>query len=118
MPLYKVTLKQGSRTHTIDQPVEAKSLQDCKDFFNATTTMQIIRIMEIVYDKDFDKRSDNPSDYYNEAKIIYGNKENILTAQFRLPCVKTSAVSDLPTLIKNHLEIDGFAVDTVNTPLY
>ena len=116
MPLYRVQLKQGSRT--IVNHIEAKSVQAVLDFFNTLTTMKVSEILEVKYQD----KSQPPIDDFNYRplfKAFIRNDESHKSKQIILHNIKKSKnENDIYQAIQQYLEIDGQRVDTVVSQLF
>ena len=116
MPLYRVQLKQGSRT--IVNHVEAKSLNDLLAFYDRISTMKVTEVLEVVYQSG----GDIPVDDFNYKKLFKGyirNTSSHKSRQIILHNLKKSVdEDDLVSAIKAHLEVDGLVVDSVYCSLF
>jgi len=116
MPLYRVQLKQGSRT--IVNHIEAKSLNDLLSFYDRVSTMKVTEVLEVVYQNNHDI----PIDDFNYKKLFKGyirNHSSHKSKQIILHNLKpTINEDDLYSAIKAHLEIDGLVVDSVYCSLF
>ncbi len=116
MPMYRVQLKQGSRT--IVNHLEADSWEDILNFYNAVSTMQVSEILEVKYSND----TKPPIDDFNYKRLFKGivrNDEEHISRQIILHNIKNSIDSkDLANYIKQYLKIRGKKIDGVVTTLF
>jgi len=116
MPVYRVQLKQGSRT--IVNHIEADSWQDVLNFFNAVSTMKVSEILEVKYSDE----TKPPIDDFNYRKLFKGvirNEDLHISKQIILHNIKNSVdINDLIGYIKQYLTIGGRKVDGVVTYLF
>ena len=116
MPMYRVQLKQGSRT--IVNHIEADTWQDVLNFFNVVSTMKVSEILEVKYSDS----SQPPIDDFNYKKLFKGiirNDETSISRQIILHNIKSSlSINDLVGYIKQYLIIRGKRVDGVLTTLF
>ena len=116
MPKYRVQLKQGKRT--VVEHIEARSLEDVKNFYKKVTTMQLTEVLRIEYEN----KSTPPMDDYNYQSLFKGfikNKDSRKMKQIILHNVKNSiSEQDVYEACKAHLEIDSLGVDSVTATLF
>lgn len=116
MPMYRVQLKQGSRT--IVNHLEADSWEDIKAFYEAVSTMKVSEILEVKYSDD----TQPPVDDFNYRKLFKGvirNEEQRISKQIILHNIKkTVTLKELYQYIKKYLKINSFKVDSVLTQLF
>ena len=116
MPMYRVQLKQGSRT--IVNHLEAGSWEDVLNFYNKISTMKVSEILEVKYSDS----SQPPIDDFNYKRLFKGiirNKESRISRQIILHNIKKTINSnELPVYIKQYLEIGGKKIDGVLTMLF
>ena len=116
MPMYRVQLKQGSRT--IVNHIEADNWEDVLNFFNAISTMKVSEILEVRYSDD----ARPPIDDFNYKKLFKGiirSSEARVSRQIILHNIKNSVTLDeLANYIKQYLKIEGKRVDGVLTTLF
>ena len=116
MPMYRVQLKQGSRT--IVNHLEAGSWEDVLDFYNKISTMKVSEILEVKYSDS----SQPPIDDFNYKRLFKGiirNEESHISRQIILHNIKNSVTLDeLSGYIKQYLEIEGKGIDGVLTMLF
>ena len=115
MPLYRVQLKQGSRT--IVNHIEAKSVTSAIDFFQTLTTMQVSEVLEVKYQNNSIPPIDDMQ-YYKLYKGLIKNN-NRQSKQIILQNLKlTKNENDIFNAAKNHLEINGLNIESVVTSLF
>jgi len=116
MPLYRIQLKQGSRT--ITNHIEADNVDSVLGFFNAVSTMQVSEILEVKYRND----SQPPVDDFNYKKLYKGflrDSETGLSKQIVLQNIKQSInEKELANYMKQYLTIGGKKVDSVYCSLF
>jgi len=116
MPMYRVQLKQGSRT--IVNHLEADSWEDILSFYNAVSTMKVTEILEVKYSDD----NQPPIDDFNYKRLFKGiirNEDLKISRQIILHNIKKSiSVDELSNYIKSYLKIRGKKVDGVLTTLF
>jgi hypothetical protein len=112
MPLFKVHLQEGSKRDTKD--FRANSYQDILGFFSKVSTMQVVKISQIVYESLSDNRADTPSNYDSMCRAFISNKENNLSSQIFIPHIRaTLTEDDLIDAIKKHLLVKDSSVTSV-----
>jgi len=116
MPKYKVQLKQGKRT--IVSHIEAKSVDDVLQFYNAVSTMRVSEILKVEYSNN----SIPPVDDYIYQSLFKGiikNEELRISKQIILHNIKNSvSENDIYNACQTHLEIRGSKVDAVSCTLF
>jgi len=116
MSLYRVQLKQGSRT--IVNHIEAKSVQDVLNFFNKVSTMQVSEILEVKYQD----KTQPPVDDFNYKKLFKGfirNEDAGISKQIVLQNIKQSVnEKEIYEACKNYLEINSHKVTGVYCSLF
>ena len=116
MPLYRVQLKQGSRT--IVNHIEAKSVSNVLGFFNKISTMQVSEILEIKYQD----KTTPPIDDFNYKKLFKGfirNEEAGISKQIVIQNIKKNInEKDIYKACKQFLEIGSQKVTGVYCSLF
>lgn len=116
MPIFRVQLKQGSRT--IVNHLEASSWQDILNFYNSISTMKVSEILEVRYSDE----AKPPIDDFNYKRLFKGiirNEGSHISKQIILHNIKKSIDSkELSNYIKQYLTINGQKVDGVLTTLF
>ena len=111
MPMYRVQLKQGSRT--IVNHIEAGSWEDVLNFYNLVSTMKVSEILEVKYSDS----SQPPIDDFKYKRLFKGivrNEEGHISRQIILHNLKNSIdVNNLPGYIKQYLQVGGKKIDGV-----
>lgn len=117
MPMYRIQLKQGSRT--IVNHLEANSWEDVLAFYEKVSTMKVTEILEVKYQYNGDTL---PVDDFNYRKLFKGfirNEEQRISRQIILHNIKkTVSLKELYQYILQYLKINGFRVDSVQTALF
>ena len=114
MPLYHVALKQGSRRDT--KPIRAKSVNDILAFFKKISTYQVIKISEILYEANDDKREDNPLKYDSMARVFVSNKISNLSTQLYIPHVSVDVTEkELIEAIQIHLLVKDKPITSITS---
>jgi len=116
MPMFRVQLKQGSRT--IVNHLEADSWEDILSFYNAVSTMKVSEILEVKYSDD----KQPPIDDFNYKRLFKGivrSEDLKISRQIILHNIKKSiSVDELANYIKSYLKIRGNKIDGVLTTLF
>jgi len=116
MPMFRVQLKQGSRT--IVNHLEADSWEDILSFYNAVSTMKVTEILEVRYSSDGKPPIDD-FNYKRLFKCIVRNEDTHMSRQVILHNIKMSLSSkDVANYIKQYLKIAGKKIDGVLTTLF
>ncbi len=107
--LFEVTLKQGSKTSTVQ--IEALNYQAAISFCEAVTTQRVARVSEVFYMNDIQPPPDD-FNYFKNLKCII--KANSKAWQLQLHNIKkTLNANEIETLIKQHLKVDGLTPDSI-----
>ncbi len=115
MAKYQVQLKCASRT--IVNRVEAKSVEAVLTFFNTLTSMQVSQILRIEYEDNTLPPVDDMA-YYPLVKFFVANEETRKSIQVVLHNMKlTKNETDVVTLAKECLSIDGLTIDSIRSIL-
>jgi len=116
MPMFRVQLKQGSRT--IVNHLEADKWEDILAFYEKVSTMQVSEILEVRYKND----TKPPIDDFNYKRLYKGiirNEESHISRQIILHNLKLNINSDnLSQYIKQYLKIRGKKIDGVLVTLF
>ena len=116
MPLYRVQLKQGSRT--IVNHIEANSVQNVLNFFNKVSTMKVSEILEVKYQD----KTTPPIDDFNYKKLFKGfirNEDAGISKQIVLQNIKHSVnEKEIYEACKKFLEINSQKVSGVYCSLF
>lgn len=115
MPLYRVQLKQGSRTEI--NRVEAKSVSAVLAFYKSVSTMRVTEILEIKYEDD----SKIPIDDFNYYKVFKGYLTNDKREmkQIIIKNVKKSVRSeDILREAKKYLQLNGVSIKSLVSSLF
>jgi hypothetical protein len=80
--------------------------------------MQVTEICEIVYKSDFDKRKDDPSQYFQLYKAFISNKGKLLSSQIFIPHLKNDSVASISDDIQNSLLVGGYSVTSITNQIF
>ena len=112
MSVYKVQLKQGSRT--LVEYIEASSVSDVQAFYSTVTTMKLTEVLKVEY-----QASDNsiPIDDFNYNRLYKAFIKDTSTGKSRQVILhhlkKSLNENEIADYIKAYMKIDGVAVDSV-----
>ena len=116
MPMFRVQLKQGSRT--IVNHIEADTWEDVKAFYDAVSTMKVTEILQVVYQSN---EKSIPVDNFNYKKLYkaFMVNENRESRQIIVHNIKKSInEKDISNYIKQYLKIAGKKVEGVRVSLF
>ena len=116
MPIFRVQLKQGSRT--IVNHIEADTWEDVKSFYDAVSTMKVTEILQVVYQSS-DKNI--PVDDFNYKKLYkaFISNDSRESRQIIVHNIKKSInEKDIVNYIKKYLKVAGKKVEGVRVSLF
>lgn len=116
MPKYRIQLKQGSNTKTVNG--EFKSVAAVLDFFQTLTTMQVTEVLKIEYEDETLPPVDDMA-YYPVCKAFIANSDSRKSLQFYFQNVKLNKnETDVILKLQQCMEIDNLVVDSVRSVLF
>jgi glutathione peroxidase-family protein len=117
MPVFQVKLAQGKRS--LNEEVEAKSLESLLSFYETCTTMKVMEVRKIVFVAPSDVRPIDDNNYNSLFKTFAKNDTTGISRQFIFHNLKkTKNENEIFAMMKECFEVNGAHIDTIYSSLF